>query len=321
MVHRILPRTPGCLLLAFIATACGADAAPSPAPAPAASAQEVRQLFAYDAQAPLDIQVVSTEKMEGYTLQQLTYASPLGGRVPALLLLPEGEGPFPGVLVMHGAPGTARTYLPEAEALARRGAVALAISAPFSRGERLDDPRELLHLDERDRADQIQLIVDLRRGVDLLLARPDVAKDRLAYVGRSYGGAQGGLLAGIETRIKAYALVVGDGGLVSHFTGPDDTEGPLQSLPPGQAQRWRELMEPIEPIRWVGHAAPAHLLFQNGRQDNLVPEADGRAYQAAGSEPKTVLWYDAGHQLNEQADRDRHLWLAQVIGLRTTGAE
>ena len=57
---------------------------------------------------------------------------------------------------------------------------------------------------------------DLRRGVDLLLSRPDVAKDRLGYAGGSYGGAQGGLLSGVETRIKAYVLVVGDGRAVRH---------------------------------------------------------------------------------------------------------
>lgn len=114
---------------------------------------------------------------------------------------------------MHGAPGTFERMRPEAEALAKLGAVSLAINAPFARAGR--PGKVLLYFDERDRDDQIQLNVDLRRGVDLLLSRPDVAKDRLAYVGRSYGGAQGGLLAGVETRIKAYVLIVGDGGLVS----------------------------------------------------------------------------------------------------------
>lgn len=288
--------------------------------APAMAGDDLLKLFEYDTKAPLDLQIVSTEKKEGYTLQEITYASPKGGRVPGLLLIPDGTGPFPAVLVMHGAPGTARTILPEAEALAKLGAVALTISAPFSRGDRLDNPEEMIRLDERDRADQIQLIVDLRRGVDLLLARPDVAKDRIAYAGRSYGAAQGGLLAGVEKRIKAYALVVGDGGLVSHFTGADDTNGPLQSLPQDQVKRWREAMDPIEPIRWVGRAAPAHLLFQNGRTDTAVPEADGRAYQEAGSQPKTVLWYDAGHKLNDHATRDRYTWLAEQIGIRKPAA-
>jgi dienelactone hydrolase len=302
------------LALTIFLAACGAGPASSAADSPAEDTATAK-LFDYDASAPLDLQTVNTEKREGYTKHEITYASPKGGRVPALLLVPDGPGPFAGILLMHGAPGTYERVVPEAETLVTRGAVILAINAPFSRGSRLGNPQEMLHFDERDRDDQIQLIVDLRRAVDLLLSRPEVAKDRLAYSGRSFGGAQGGLLAGVEKRIKAYALVVGDGGLVSHFTGPDDTNGPLQTLPPEQVKRWLAALEPIEPIRWVGRAAPAHLLFQNGWQDLMVPPADGRAYQEAGSEPKAVLWYDAEHQLNEQATRDRHVWLAERIGI------
>ena len=33
----------------------------------------------------------------------------------------------------------------------------------------------------------------------------------------------GGLLAGVEDRLRAYVLQVGDGGLVTHMTGPEDT--------------------------------------------------------------------------------------------------
>ena len=50
--------------------------------------------------------------------------------------------------------------------------------------------------------------------------------------------------------------------------------------------------------------------------DTMVPPADGRAYQEAGSEPKKLLWYDAEHGLNGEAVRDRHAWLAEQIGIR-----
>ncbi|HEX3126762.1 MAG TPA: prolyl oligopeptidase family serine peptidase, partial [Thermoanaerobaculia bacterium] len=305
------------LALALVLAACGADTAvSSSASSPARTNGDLLKLFEYDPSAPLDPQVGSSEKKEGYTLQQLTYVSPKGGRVPALLLIPDGRGPFPGVLLLHGMPGSAEVMLPEAERLARSGAISLAITAPFARSHRIG-VQQGLNFDEHDRDEQIQLIIDLRRGVDLLLSRPDVAKNRLGYVGISYGGALGGLLAGVETRIKAYALVVGDGGLVTHFTGPDDSNGFLKSLPPEQVKRWLAIMEPIEPMRWVGRAAPAHLLFQNGQSDTLVPPATGRAYQEAGSEPKKLLWYDADHGLNGEAVRDRHTWLAEQIGIRT----
>lgn len=49
-----------------------------------ASAETLR-LFDYDAKTPLDVQVVSTEKRESVTVQEITYASPRGGRVLATL--------------------------------------------------------------------------------------------------------------------------------------------------------------------------------------------------------------------------------------------
>lgn len=293
------------LLFLSTFTAC-AKAATEP------SAETLR-LFDYDAKAPLDIQVVSTEKRGALTVQEITYASPKGGRVPATLMVPDGPGPFAGILLMHGMPGTRAVTHPEAETLAKRGAVTLSIDAPISRGKM--DPRDMIRFTEEDRDRQVQLIVDWRRGVDLLLSRKDVDPKRLAYTGRSYGGAMGGLLAGVEKRIQAYALVVGDGGLVSHFTGADDGPEPLSHLSADERKRWLAVMEPVEPIRFVGRAAPARLLFQNGRTDQLVPAADAEIYQKAGSEPKTIKWYDAGHGLNEQALRDRHLWLAEQVGI------
>ena len=298
------------LLAAFLA--CGASSEP-PLSQPA-SAKEVH-LFDYDAREPPGIRVLSTTKDDALTVQEIEYASPRGGRVPATLVVPDGPGPFAGVLLLHGLPGNRQQLLPGAEELARRGAVTLSIDAPFSRPGRLGGAP--FHLDERDREDQIQLIVDLRRGLDLLVSRPDVDPKRLGYAGGSYGGTMGGLLAGVERRIKAYALYFGDGGMVSHFTGPGVKDRPLDRLPKEQAKRWLAAMRPIEPIRFVGRAAPARLLFQNGLRDKKVSPENARAFQKAGSEPKTLFWYDSGHQLPIEGVCDLYGWIAEQLGLRS----
>ena len=110
----------------------------------------------------------------------------------------------------------------------------------------------------------------------------------------------GALFAGIERRLKAAVLVVGDGGLVSHFTGPEDASF-MAGLPCATRVSWFRDMAPIEPIRFIAHASPTALLLQSGRSDNLVPVADAQALHAAASQPKTILWYEAGHGLNQQA--------------------
>jgi dienelactone hydrolase len=268
-------------------------------------------VFAYDPQAPLDIQEVSSRRDDGVTLVDLTYASPMGGRVPATLVVPDGAGPFAGMLYQHGMPSTREPLIPAAMEHARMGAVVLLIDAPFAR--RSNGMDASVTMTEQDRREQIQLIVDLRRGIDLLVSRPEVDPERLAYVGVSYGGAMGGLLAGVEDRVKAYVLKVGDGGLVTHSTGPEDRAWWL-AIAEDQRRQWVEWMWPIEPIHYVGCASPAALLFQNGTLDTLVPPADAQRYQEAGSEPKTTCWYQAGHPLNTTADQDRVAWLSELIG-------
>jgi hypothetical protein len=55
----------------------------------------------------------------------------------------------------------------------------------------------------------VQQVVDMRRGADLLLARPDVDPKLLAYVGHSYNTTVGALLSGVDRRFKAFVLMAG----------------------------------------------------------------------------------------------------------------
>jgi hypothetical protein len=71
----------------------------------------------------------------------------------------------------------------------------------------------------------------------------------------------------------------------------------------------------IDPIHHVGHAAPAFLLFQNGRLDKNAPEKDVMALFEAASEPKQMAWYDTGHHLNGRACQDRYEWMREQLRL------
>ena len=264
--------------------------------------------FEYDRAQPISFESRSDGVQNGIETQVISYASPRGGRATGLLFVPQGPGPFAGIVLQHGMPSRARDMTRQALELARRGAVVIAIDAPWAR------TGDVIYWDARDSANQVQLIVDLQRAVDLLLVRDDVDSARMAYVGVSYGGAMGGLFAGVERRLAAYVLRVGDGGLIAHFTGAEDPP-----TPPGVSdtawRRWRAAMDPIEPIRYIG-GANAPIYFQNGELDRLVPPADARVYQAAAREPKKVSWYPAGHGLDATANEDMINWLQEKIGLK-----
>src|SRR5687768_9191217 len=238
-------------------------------------------LFAYDVNAPLSLQQTVESTSNGVETSTISFASPDGGSVTGLLFDPVTRSSLrPGIVLMHGLPGNARSVAAYAQLLAQHGAVVIAIDAPFSR--RGGSP---VQFTIQDRDEQIQLMKDLQRAVDVLRAKVNVDDDRIAYVGISYGGAMGALFAGIEKRLKAAVLVVGDGGLVSHFTGQEDLNF-IAALPCAARAAWFQDMAPIEPIRFIAHAPPTALLLQNGQLDNLVPVADAQALQAAAPQPR-----------------------------------
>ena len=308
-------------LLFLLAGACGQPAEPpvdglvgdctvpplSDAPAPASALAA----FAYDRAAAYDpvLQPIGAEP--GVEIYALSFRSPRGtGRATGRLFVPEGAGPFAGLLLQHGLPGNAEQMTGYAVVLARHGAVVVALDAPFAR--RGGSP---VRFTEADSAEQVQFMTDLQRAVDLLVARPDVDASRLGYMGISYGGAMGALFVGIERRLRTGILVVADGGLVSHYTGPEDGGSPLAGLACAERRRWLESMIPIEPVKYVGFAPPTPLLLQSGRQDNLVPARDAERLHAAAPDPKAVQWYEAGHSLGVSAARARGVWLHEHLGM------
>ncbi|HEX4205184.1 MAG TPA: hypothetical protein VHZ51_13510, partial [Ktedonobacteraceae bacterium] len=51
-------------------------------------------MFNYDPSVPLDFEILSEQKQRDITLQDITYTSPKGGKVPAYLIIPPKTGPF-----------------------------------------------------------------------------------------------------------------------------------------------------------------------------------------------------------------------------------
>ena len=288
-------------------------AAMAAAPASAQTPSDLpMHLFQYDRSAPLNLQSSPLETRDGVAVQAISFASPGGGRVTGRLFVPGGDGPFAGVVLAHGAPGNSEAFTGRGVYIARHGAVVIAIDAPFNRRE--GGP---MTFTPRDSAEQVQLILDLQRAVDVLLARPDVDDARLAYVGRSYGGATGALFAGVERRLRTYILASADGGITTRFVEPG---APRPPMPEERLRAWLAAMQPIEGLRFV-HLANAPILFQNGRGDPVVTVPRAEALHAAAAGQKEVRWYDAGHALNPAAYVDQLRWLAQTVGTTEPGPE
>jgi dienelactone hydrolase len=271
-------------------------------------------MFEYNVQAPLDIEDLSpSQDRDGVTIRDIAYASPRDGKVTAYLVVPTGSGPFSGVLFLHPGQGDRSTFLDEAIAYARLGAVCLSIDGPGKRPPDFAPRRSRTSAGYRAR--WIQAVVDLRRGIDLLTFRPDVDPDRIGYVGHSYGATLGGVLTGIEKRVKAYVLMAG---LVAHSEWWRSSNHEYyrrfrEQVTKAQLDEFVETMAAFDAIHFIGHAAPAALLFQYARHDEFISEQEALRYWKAASEPEEMRWYDTDHFFNEQARQDRLAWLGEQL--------
>ena len=267
---------------------------------------------------PLDVRAAGVEEREGARVYDLSYANVRGPRVKAYFVVPTGPGPFAGVLCLHGGGQDRSTFLGEALRLGRAGAVSLLVDVPAVRAAPNFTRPEV------DRDLFADTLTGLRRGVDLLTRRGDVDAKRLGYVGMSYGANLGGVLAGFERRVKAYALIAGLPSYTDLWrsgTHPGAVRV-RESLTAEQLESYLRAQAPFDAARHVGRARPSALLFQFARRDEVVTEAAAAEYARAGSEPKVVKWYDATHEdiyRNAEALNDRLGWLRKRLGLGGAG--
>lgn len=280
--------------------------------------KELSDLFQYDAKTAFNVQELSNFERDGVKVRDILFDSPKGGRVPAYVVEPIGPGPHAGVVFGHWGNGIKTEFLDEAMLYAKAGAVSVLIDYPWVRPA----PWRRLVNDfakpAQDRDVYIQAVVDLRRALDLLESRADIDRNRLGYVGHSYGAQWGAILSAVDGRIKTAVLVSGIPSLGDVFLGDDPDMIELRkALPQGQLENYLKTVGVLDAIHYVLYAAPRALLFQFARHERGWDEAVMKRYAAAGSDPKDVKWYDTGHETNDiRAVADRAFWLEKHIGLQ-----
>lgn len=284
--------------------------------------EDLARQFDYDGKAPLEVREAGRESRAGVTIIDLTYSSPLGGRVPAYVVVPRGRGPFPAILFGHwmmpGSPlKNRREFLDEAIVLARAGAVSLLIDAPLVRPGFVEEKDELRSAVQSTEASR-QQVIDFRRGLDLLTSRYKIDRKAIAYVGHSFDAHVGGILSGVEKRINSYVLMAGGFAVEEYVFDPDNTEmrKVRERIGDETLRAYFQKYAWDDPINFVGHSAPASVFLQFGRQDKPLTEKMARRYYDLFAEPKKISFYDAGHALDAEARRDRAEWLRQRLSLK-----
>jgi dienelactone hydrolase len=273
--------------------------------------------FDYDPKLPLDTQDIGADFRGTVGIYDFSYSSPKGGRVPAYLVLPPGKGPFAAIIWGHWCWQNSeffnrKEFLDEAVALAPAGVASLLIDFPQARPGYVPD-KDPLSVQDVDNL--VQQVVDIRRGADLLLARPFVDPKRLAYVGHSCGATAGGVVSGVDKRFRAFVLMAGD-----------LSDEVVEKSPAFQDFRKKTGPEKVDAFvakyswsdagKYISHAAPATVFLQYSSQEKFLTPDVAKATAAIASEPKQFKLYDAPHALNAEARRDRIAFLTDQLQLK-----
>lgn len=292
---------------------------------------------------PLTVVERGRERLDGCSRLLVTYEAGPDQQVTAHLYLPDErvgaglvgpDGRRPAVLALHptsplgklvvagDGPRANRAYAIE---LARRGYVVLAPDYP-SFGELADYD---FHLDSHA-SGTMAAIVNHRRGVDLLVARPEVDTQRIGAIGHSLGGHNAIFVAVFDPRIKAVVSSCGwdpfpayKGG---HLAGwaQDRYMQRVREIhgldPEAMPFDFPEVVAALAP-RGFFSASPLH-------DDNFSAKAVAaaepnirRIYSLFGAEERFVIRQpDCNHDFPPDVREDSYLFLDRVLSERPIGS-
>ena len=282
------------------------SAAPSESATPEAEAATLRTLITAAAESPTLTIEEDVPGGDGYTSAVVSYESD-GLTIYGLLHTPEGEGPFPGIVFVHGAvdPATwsARTeYVDEQQRMASAGYVVL-VPDLRNHGESDDDP-------DHDLALEMGTTLDVINAARALAVETAVDAEQIAVVGHSLGGA-----ITLNTSVVA-----------------PDVAGAFVALAPSHASPWENIVQFVpadspffmeltrmhgtpddNPEFWTDVSALTFvdrsdrpLLVVQGTADDVVPPewADivDMAWTDAGKDVEVVMIEGADHIFSPMQD-------------------
>ena len=173
-----------------------------------------KSLFSYD-KTPLHAVVESAEATEDWKREKVTFAAAYGNeRVIAYLFLPKkSQAPFQTVLYFPGSEAIdmrSSTKLPEmffVNVVIKSGRAVLfpVYKGTFERGDGIKSDVPNTSSSYRDHV--IAWSKDLGRSIDYLETRPEIDRNKISYLGYSWGAAMGSVMPAVEDRIKACVLI------------------------------------------------------------------------------------------------------------------
>lgn len=242
--------------------------------------------------------------VSGMTISALTFPSPVTTPVPenntvyAEYYRPNGNGPFPAVIVLDITGGDQSLSRNISRVLAQNRVAALFVQMAYYPPRRPPNSRlRLLSLNfSHTIAAATQTVLDCRFAAAWLASRPDIDAKRVGILGTSLGSFIATLTGEMDDRISRVAIVLGGGGLVDAFY---DHPLALQYRKPfeavgGTKQHVKDLIAPVDPITSAANLRNRKVLMVAASRDEVVPPSATRALWQELGKPK-IVWYDTTH--------------------------
>lgn len=255
-----------------------------------------------DAPKSYDMEVVEVEKRDGYEARKIMFNISEWSRVPAYLLVPDGEGPFPAVLMLHdhgahftiGKEKMVRPFNVSAEIMedaekwsvacydgifvgdyfAKNGYVVLAVDALFW-GERGRKEGPIYDIQQALASNFLQMggswgaliNIDDVRSAEFLASLPMVDAKKVASLGHSMGGYRSWMVSALTDVISASVNVcwfATTDGLMTMTNNQAKGGSSYSMIIPG-------LRRYMDYAHVASIACPKPSLFFNGKNDKLFP--------------------------------------------------
>lgn len=287
-----------------------------------------------------DYEIVESEEREGYTAHRILLNISRYARVSAYLLVPQGQGPFPAVAVLHDhgakfdigkeknvrpmAHDTVRMTSADAwvkkyydgvyigDFMAHNGYVVLAVDALLwgergrKEGSRYDSQQVLsANLLQLGKSWCGVITADDVRSVEFLATLPCVDTGRIGAMGFSMGAHRAWMLSAVTDVVKASAAVCW---MCTTEWLMTPTNNQIKG---GSAYSMivPRLRNHLDYPHVAAIACPKPMLFINGRDDKLFPVAgveDAYAYMRnvwskCGADDRLITtFYNTAHVLNSE---------------------
>lgn len=267
-------------------------------------------LFDYEKSDPLRWKTDKLQDTANCTVDEASFMV-MDDHVADMLIITKNDNTLtrrPVIIFQHWGGGNKNFFKREAIAFAEKGFVCISLNAPWH-WRTLKDTASFFYTYPKF----IRLsVIAIRRLIDTLARNQTIDKRNIYYIGHSYGATLGGLLAGIEQRIKGGILMAGlpniSKFMVAEKQGVWKKNWDEDTVRFMQVAKQLSEMEPENSIvktKWK-------IYHQVAEKDEYVKAEQSTRYMDKTPRPFKSSSYPAGHLFNDAAMEDRINWILQL---------